>query len=217
MKNDENLENLVLNQTNKIRKEMNTTTATTTKTQRRFRSFNLQKWVAENKHLMKPPVGNKLLFDGEFKVMLAAGPNSRTDYHIDPAEEWYYQLQGQMVLKVVDNGVFYDVPIKEGETFCLPAFVPHSPQRMPDSVGLVVERRRNAEEIDGMSWYCQVESCRNLLFHKDFFCNDLVKDLPPIIQQYYSDVEKRTCSKCGFVETPPPPQPTTTKTAAMNK
>lgn len=152
---------------------------------------------------MKPPVGNKLLFDGEFKVMLVAGPNSRTDYHVDPAEEWFYQLQGGMVLKVVDNGEFYDVPIAEGETFCLPAYVPHSPQRLPDSVGLVVERRRNPDEIDGMRWYCQVESCRNMLFHKDFFCKDLDKDLQPIINQYYFDVEKRTCSKCGFVETPP--------------
>lgn len=170
----------------------------------RLQAFNLQKWLTENRDLLKPPVGNKLLYDNEFKVMLVGGPNSRTDYHDDPAEEWFYQLQGTMILKVIDDGKFYDVPIQEGETFCLPPHVLHSPQRQPNSVGLVVERRRNVGEFDALQWYCQNQSCRNLLFRKQFFCKDLEKDLIPIITDYYADLNKRTCSKCGFIEVPPP-------------
>lgn len=169
----------------------------------RFQSFNLEKWLSENRHLMKPPVGNKLLFDGEFKVMVVAGPNARTDYHVDPAEEWFYQLEGRMILKVVHDGEFYDIPIAAGETFCLPANIPHSPQREPNSIGIVVERQRRPEEMDALQWFCQNNQCRNLLFRQEFFCSDLVKDLPPIIAGYYSDKAKRTCTKCGFVELPP--------------
>ncbi|CDF36937.1 unnamed protein product [Chondrus crispus] len=87
----------------------------------RLQAFNIQKWLSANRHLLVPPVGNKLLFEGEFKVMLVAGPNARTDYHIEAGEEWFYQLEGDMVLKVVDDGALYDVPISAGETFCLPA------------------------------------------------------------------------------------------------
>lgn len=169
----------------------------------KLQAFNLHRWISENKHLMKPPVGNKLIFDGEFKVMLVAGPNSRTDYHIDPAEEWFYQLEGSMILKVFHDNAFYDIPINQGETFCLPSNIPHSPQRHPNSIGLVVERRRNQGEFDTLQWYCQNSTCRNLLYKHPFFCSDLVKDLPPIINDYYSDINKRTCAECGFVETPP--------------
>jgi len=116
-------------------------------TSNRLQAFNIQKWLAENRHLMKPPVGNKLLYSGEFKVMMVAGPNKRSDYHIEEGEEWFYQLEGSMVLKVHDKGEFYDIPINEGETFCLPARVPHSPQRMPNSIGIVVERERREGEI----------------------------------------------------------------------
>lgn len=176
----------------------------------RLQAFNLAKWLSENRHLMKPPVGNKLLFDGEFKVMVVAGPNSRTDYHVESGEEWFFQLEGSMVLKVVDGDSFYDIPIAEGETFCLPPQIPHSPQRLPNSIGIVVERRRQQGELDALQWYCQVEECRKLLYRKEFQCNDLVKDLPPIIADYYGDGDKRTCTKCGFIEEPPaPPKPPT--------
>lgn len=149
---------------------------------------------------MKPPVGNKLLFSGEFKVMLVAGPNQRSDYHVDPGEEWFYQLEGDMELKVMDRGEFYSVPISEGDTFCLPPNIPHSPQRADKSIGIVVERERHQGELDALQWYCQNEQCHAVLFRKQFFCANLDTDLPPILNEYYSDVNKRTCSKCGFVE-----------------
>lgn len=172
-------------------------------TPRRFSAFNISKWLGENRHLLKPPVGNKLLFDGEFKVMIVAGPNARTDYHIESGEEWFYQLEGNMTLRVVDDGDFYDVRIGAGDTFCLPANIPHSPQREAGSIGLVVERQRGHGEIDALQWYCQNKTCRNILFRKEFVCVDLGRDLAPIIEAYYGDVRKRTCKSCGFVEAPP--------------
>ena len=113
----------------------------------RLHAFNFQKWIDENQHLLKPPVGNKKVFeDGDMTVQVVGGPNARTDYHDDPVEEFFYQLKGDMVLKVVDDGKFYDVPIREGEVFLLPPHVPHSPQRPQEgSVGLVVEAARPHE------------------------------------------------------------------------
>src|SRR5205085_9807670 len=105
-------------------------------------AFNLQKWIEENRHLLKPPVGNKCLYDGDFIVMIVGGPNQRTDYHWDEGPEFFYQLEGEMVLRVQEDGRPRDIPIKAGEVFYLPPRVPHSPQRMADSVGLVVERKR---------------------------------------------------------------------------
>ena len=96
----------------------------------RLRAFNFQNWIREHQHLLKPPVGNKKVFeDGEMTVQVVGGPNERTDYHDDPVEEFFYQLKGDMVLKIVDHGKFYDVPIREGDVFLLPPHVRHSPQR----------------------------------------------------------------------------------------
>ena len=117
----------------------------------RLQAFNFQKWIDENQHLLKPPVGNKRIFEhADMTVMVVGGPNARTDYHDDPVEEFFYQLKGDMVLKMVDNGRFYDVPVREGEVFLLPAHVRHSPQRPQEgSVGLVVEPKRHAgDDID---------------------------------------------------------------------
>lgn len=168
----------------------------------RLAAFNVQRWLAENRHLLVPPVGNKLLYADEFKVMMVAGPNERTDYHVEEGEEWFYQLEGNMKLKVVEGGEFYDIPIQAGDTFCLPPRIPHSPQREAGSIGLVVERERREGEMDALQWYCQNSDCRALLYRKEFKCTDLGKDLAPIIKDYFSDEKKRTCSVCGFTEQP---------------
>ena len=121
----------------------------------RLQAFNFKKWIDENQHLLKPPVGNKKVFeDGDMTVQVVGGPNERCDYHDDPVEEFFYQLKGDMVLKVGDNGNFYDVPIKEGEVFLLPPHVRHSPQRPAGSIGLVVEPSRGDDEMDAFEWYC---------------------------------------------------------------
>src|SRR5262245_56404847 len=101
--------------------------------------FNRQGWIEEHRHLLKPPVGNACIWNSNFLVMVVGGPNQRTDYHINPGEELFYQVEGDIVLKVMDDGKPRDIPIKQGEIFLLPAKLPHSHQQRPNTMGLVVE------------------------------------------------------------------------------
>ena len=105
--------------------------------------INFKKWIDENRHLLKPPVGNKVVYENaDFMIMVVGGPNSRKDYHVDPVEEFFYQVEGDMILKIMENDNRVDIPIKEGEIFLLPKYIPHSPQRFKDTIGLVIEFRR---------------------------------------------------------------------------
>ncbi|HEY4222106.1 MAG TPA: 3-hydroxyanthranilate 3,4-dioxygenase [Myxococcota bacterium] len=160
--------------------------------------FNFKQWIDEHRHLLKPPVGNFEVYPGhEFIIMVVGGPNSRTDYHVDPAEEFFYQLEGEMVLKVVDDKKIRDISIKAGEIFLLPALVPHSPQRGQSSVGLVVERARKPLETDMFQWYC--EKCSSKLYEEKLQMTDIVKQLPPIFERYERKLENRTCRDCAWV------------------
>jgi len=160
--------------------------------------FNLRVWIDQNRGQLKPPVGNKLLFeDSEFIIMAVGGPNSRKDFHHDPGAEFFFQLEGDMVLRTIQSGRLTDVPIREGEVFLLPPEVPHSPQRPAGSVGIVVERRRGPGELDGFSWYC--ENCGNCLYLERVAVHDIVTQLPGIFSRFYSSIEKRTCASCGTV------------------
>lgn len=166
--------------------------------------LNLKAWIDENRRLLKPPVGNKLVWpDTEFNVMIVGGPNRRKDYHIDPGEEWFYQIEGDMVLKVMEDGKPRDITIKEGEMFLLPSLVPHSPQRFADTVGMVIERIRREDEKDHLRWYC--ESCGEVLYDESFHCTDLGTQLKPIIERFYHSEELRTCKACGTVMAVPEP------------
>lgn len=163
----------------------------------RLRAFNFQEWIKQNQHLLKPPVGNKKVFEhGEMTVQVVGGPNERTDYHDDPVEEFFYQLKGNMVLKVRDNGRVYDVPIREGDVFLLPPHVRHSPQRPKDSIGLVVEAAR-PNELDAFEWYCF--DCGALVHRIEVKVQHLVKDLPPLYESFYNDAAARKCKRCGAV------------------
>jgi 3-hydroxyanthranilate 3,4-dioxygenase len=160
--------------------------------------FNLRRWIDQNRDLLKPPVGNKLLFqDSGFIVMAVGGPNARKDFHHDPSEEFFYQLEGDMVLKTVQNGSVTDVPIRAGEVFLLPPEVPHSPQRPAGSVGIVVERRRGPDELDGFSWYC--ENCAHQLYLERVTVRNIETQLPEIFSRFYSSIQHRTCGSCGTV------------------
>ena len=168
----------------------------------RLQAFNFQKWIKENEHLLKPPVGNKKVFeDGAMTVQVVGGPNERADYHDDPVEEFFYQLKGDMVLKVVDNGNFYDVPIREGDVFLLPAHIPHSPQRPAHSVGLVVERVRGPQEPEGYAWYC--ERCDTKLYALSRGDEDLLLELRKVSQAFNASASLRTCTACGYVQPVP--------------
>ncbi|XP_060042925.1 3-hydroxyanthranilate 3,4-dioxygenase isoform X4 [Erinaceus europaeus] len=139
-------------------------------------------WVEENRAFFLPPVCNKLLHQEQLKVMFVGGPNTRKDYHIEEGEEVFYQLQGDMILRVLERGRHRDVVIRQGEVFLLPAGIPHSPQRFANTVGLVIERRRLPSELDGLRFY--VENTTDVLFEKWFYCEDLGTQLAPIIQEW---------------------------------
>lgn len=162
----------------------------------RLSTINFKKWIDENRHLLKPPVGNKMVWeDRDTIVMVVGGPNSRTDYHVNQGEEFFYQVEGDIVLKVIDEGKPVDIPIKEGEIFLLPGGVPHSPQRPANTIGLVIERKRVPDEIDGFVWYC--EKCGEKLYEEFFKLDNIVTQFPPIFERFYSNAENCTCKKCG--------------------
>jgi 3-hydroxyanthranilate 3,4-dioxygenase len=160
--------------------------------------FNLRRWIDENRGQLKPPVGNKLLFeDGEFIIMAVGGPNSRKDFHHDPGAEFFFQVEGDMLLKTVVEGRRHDVPIREGDVYLLPAEVAHSPQRPAGSVGIVIERRRAPDELDGFSWYC--ENCGHCLYLERIAVRNIETELPAIFSRFYSSLEHRTCRVCGTI------------------
>ncbi len=149
--------------------------------------FNLHAWIEQNSELLRPPVGNAQLFKQTWKnfiIMIIGGPNQRDDYHDDPGEELFYQIQGDIVLKIIDpdSGQPEDIPIREGELFLLPPHVRHSPQRPAGSVGLVVERLRLPGEVDAFEWYD--DENHELIFRREVEIKDIVKDLPPIFEEY---------------------------------
>lgn len=158
--------------------------------------LNLKGWIEENRHLLKPPVGNKKIWeDTEFDVFIVGGPNTRKDYHIDANEEFFYQLEGDMCLKVVDDDEFKDIIIKEGEIYLLPPLVPHSPQRFENTVGLVVEYKRPEGIEDGLRWYC--DNCGEILHEEFFQLHDIVGELKDAIIAFSEADDLRTCKNCG--------------------
>ncbi|XP_007576445.1 3-hydroxyanthranilate 3,4-dioxygenase [Poecilia formosa] len=151
---------------------------------------NVEKWIAENQDAFLPPVCNKLMHFSQLLVMFVGGPNTRKDYHIEEGEELFFQLKGDMCLKVIENGVHKDVHIKEGEMFLLPARIPHSPQRKANTVGLVMERRRLLTETDCLRYY--VDNTTDILFERWFYCENLGTQLVPIIKEFMASNQAKT-------------------------
>ena len=90
---------------------------------------------------------------------------------------------------------------RAGEVFYLPPNVPHSPQRMPGGVGLVVERKRLAHERDGLMWFC--ERCNTKLYEEFFVLENIETDFPAVFDRFYRDRSKRTCPACGELASAP--------------
>jgi len=167
--------------------------------------INFTKWVVENGEKLKPPVNNFCIYDGkDFITMVVGGPNSRNDYHVNETEEWFYQVKGDMLLKVISNGEFVDVNIREGEMFLLPGHVPHNPCRFADTVGLVMERKRPEGSIDRLRWYCPdaQHPKPHLIREVSFHCTDLGVQLKPLINEWMENEELRKCGDCGHVAPP---------------
>ena len=162
--------------------------------------FNLNKWIDEHRHLLKPPVGNKQVYldNEDFIVMVVGGPNGRKDYHFEDGEELFYQIEGDITLKIInEDGTPEDIVIREGEMFLLPTRIPHSPQRPANTIGLVIERNRKKDEIDKLQWFC--ENCNNKLHEATFAMKDIVNELPPIMNNFMDSESLRTCEKCNAV------------------
>jgi 3-hydroxyanthranilate 3,4-dioxygenase len=170
-----------------------------------FAAFNFKQWIEDNRHLLKPPVGNKPVWTqtGDFIVMVVGGPNSRTDFHYNESEEFFYQLEGDVNLRLQVDGKVQDVPLREGDIFLLPARIPHSPQRGPNTVGLVIEKVRTPDMKDGLLWFCP--KCNTKLYEEYFGMTNIATQMQPVFEKFYASTELRTCKSCGNVLEPPAP------------
>jgi len=160
--------------------------------------FNLQKWIDENRDLLKPPVSNKNLYveAGDFIVMIVGGPNARKDYHFNESEELFYQIEGDITVRIQHEGKAKDIDIKEGDMFLLPSNIPHSPMRGPNTVGLVIERVRKGTDLqDGLMWFC--DNCNNKLHEYRFPLDNIERDFLPRFKEFYGSQDLRTCKSCG--------------------
>lgn len=161
-----------------------------------FQALNLKKWIEESRHLLKPPVGNKCIWpQSDFIVMAVGGPNDRTDFHVNTGEEFFYQVEGHIILKIIDPaGKMQNLHINEGDIYLLPANTPHSPQRPANTVGLVIEKKRAPGQLDGLQWYC--ENCQNKLYEEFFQLTDIESQFAAVFERYYNS-EHQVCKNCG--------------------
>lgn len=167
------------------------------------RPFNFQAWIDKHRHLLKPPVGNKCVYeDAEFIIMAVGGPNSRKDFHWDEGEEFFYQLEGDITIKIQEDGKAVDVHVRQGDIFLLPPRVPHNPIRAENTVGLVIERKRREGEKDGLMWFC--ENCNQKLYEEYFTLTDIMTQFQGVFEKFYGDEALRTCDNCDAVMEPPP-------------
>lgn len=171
------------------------------------KAFNLRQWIDEHRDILKPPVGNAQVYEDtdDFIVMVVGGPNTRKDFHYNETEEFFYQLEGEITVKIREDGETKDVVIREGDIFLCPAKMPHSPRRPANTIGLVIERKRTSEHTDGLMWFC--ENCGNKMYEEYFPLKNIVEQLPPIINKFHGSQELRTCKQCGtYMEIPEKPK-----------
>lgn len=167
--------------------------------------FNFQKWIDEHRPTLKPPVNSVEVYDpGDFHVLVVGGPNRRGDFHVGPRDELYYQLEGIADILYIDQAGQRQVAhLVAGDMWLLPAWVPHRPQRGPNSIGLVVEPKRLPDETDRFAWYC--EACGALIHELTVRLTDMGDQMKVMMESFYADEEKRTCKKCNAVLPLPKP------------
>ncbi len=162
-----------------------------------MKPLNLQKWIDDHRHLLKPPVGNQHVWeDRDFMVTVVGGPNARTDFHVNEGEEFFFQLEGEMNLRQWVDGAPVDMPIRAGEIYLLPSNVPHSPQRPAHSIGLVIEHKRLSHQKDGFLWFC--ERCRTKLYEEYLYVDNIVTQLPPVFDRFFGNEANCVCRPCGW-------------------
>ena len=161
-----------------------------------LQALNFKKWIDEHRHLLKPPVGNQQIWaDREFMVTVVGGPNARRDFLVNVGEGFVAPREGASQLHVLVDGRRDVVHLREGASVRLPPNVPHSPQRPPNTVGLVLERRRLPHEQDSFLWVC--DKCGNELYRESIHLTDIVKQLPPVFDHFYGNEKNTVCRECG--------------------
>ncbi len=163
-----------------------------------FTPVNLWNWIEEHKDELKPPVSNQVVWrdDRDTIVFVSGGPNTRNDYHVNPTEEFFYQLKGDMHLPIVhEDGRREVIQIREGEIYLLPAWVPHSPQRPADTIGLIIELKRPEGAKDALRWYC--DNCNEIVYEEQWTLENIALDLKRIMERFWTKDDLRTCKNCG--------------------
>ena len=171
-------------------------------------SRGLWKWIEENGAAFAPPVGNKVIWeDSQFTAMVIRGPNARRDFHVDPSDEIFHMLKGDMVLEYLEHGTRRSRIIREGEMCLVPALTPHSPHRPAGTWGLVIEIKRTPAQTESLLWLC--ERCDARLHEVTMHVADIETELRTAIEHFDSSPTLRTCAACGHVqpERPPVPEP----------
>ena len=161
--------------------------------------INLWKFIEENIDQLKPPVNNKVVWkDAELMFMILGGPNKRRDFHVDPSEEIFYQLKGDCYVEIINNeGKREVITVKEGEVFLLPPNVPHSPHRLADTIGIVIERDRKDGELEDLVWFCDV--CDHEMHRITIQLSNIEVQVKAGIEEFNGSEELRTCKNCGHV------------------
>ena len=164
--------------------------------------FNIKTWIDDNRDLLKPPIGNKCVYEkaDDLIVMVVGGPNSRRDFHYNEGEELFFQVEGAITLKTVQDEKIVDVVINEGDIFLLPARTLHSPRRPSGTIGMVVETSRQNGQKDGCVWFC--ENCDSKIYEEYFVLNEpkeIVTKLTAITERFNESLEMRTCENCSEV------------------
>ena len=162
-------------------------------------AFGLWDWIERHRQAFEPPVGNKVIWeDSQFTAMIVRGPNARRDFHVDPSDELFYMLKGDMILEFMEGGRRQQQAIREGELLLVPALTPHSPHRPADTWGLVVEIKRRPDQTESLLWFC--ERCDAGLHAVTMHVADIERDLKAAIEHFDGSLTLRTCRKCGHVQ-----------------
>jgi 3-hydroxyanthranilate 3,4-dioxygenase len=170
-----------------------------------FSATDLKRWVEENRHLYQPPykTNHVLAHYKEFFVLVLNGPNARLDFHREPGEEFFFQIQGNIELHLKPEGAPRQVVrIREGEMFLCPGGLAHSPRRGENTWGLVIERKRAPQETEDFIWFC--ESCDEQVLARTVVQGDTGAQVNAIYEAFNADVGLRTCKACGYVFPPAP-------------
>ena len=164
--------------------------------------FNVLQWIEDNQEIFKVPVMNKQFYKeaDDVIVFVSLGPNTRNDYHVNPTEELFYQLKGDIAVRIrpLDGSDPHDVIIREGEMYLLPRHVPHRPQRPDNTSGLIVEFPRPEGTKDQLRWYCPDD--KHLVHQAEFRLKHIDQDLHEVMDNFWNGpVEVRTCKETGKV------------------